>query len=70
MVSVLELAPEDAATTEISVVEAPGQFAIRGGLMDIYPSTRPRPTRIELFGDEVESLREFDLAPFLRLRHA
>ena len=43
------------------MVEAPGQFAIRGGLMDIYPSTRPRPTRIELFGDEVESLREFDL---------
>src|SRR5438093_153343 len=45
----------------VPMVEAPGQFAIRGGLMDIYPSTRPRPTRIELFGDEVESLREFDL---------
>src|SRR6266571_1608200 len=35
----------------VPMVEAPGQFAIRGGLMDIYPSTRPRPTRIELFGD-------------------
>ena len=45
----------------VPMVEAPGQFAIRGGLMDLYPSTRPRPTRIELFGDEVESLREFDL---------
>src|SRR5438876_605379 len=45
----------------VPMVEAPGQFAIRGGLMDIYPSTRPRPTRIELFGDEIESLREFDL---------
>jgi transcription-repair coupling factor (superfamily II helicase) len=45
----------------VAVVEAPGQFAIRGGLMDIYPSTRSRPTRIELFGDEIESLREFDL---------
>src|SRR5438876_1796491 len=49
------------AYERVPMVEAPGQFAIRGGLMDIYPSTRPRPTRIELFGDEVERLREFDL---------
>jgi len=45
----------------VALVETPGQFAIRGGLVDIYPSTRPQPTRVELFGDEVESLREFDL---------
>jgi transcription-repair coupling factor (superfamily II helicase) len=44
------------------MVEAPGQFAVRGGLLDIYPSTRSQPVRVELFGDEIESLREFDTA--------
>ncbi|HTE16918.1 MAG TPA: CarD family transcriptional regulator, partial [Armatimonadota bacterium] len=42
------------------LVETAGQFAIRGGLLDIWPSTHPVPIRAELFGDEIESLREFD----------
>ena len=36
-----------------------GQFAVRGGIVDIFPSTGREPVRIELFGDEVESIRAF-----------
>jgi transcription-repair coupling factor (superfamily II helicase) len=42
------------------VVEEPGTFARRGGLVDIWPPNLPYPIRIDLFGDEVESLRVFD----------
>jgi transcription-repair coupling factor (superfamily II helicase) len=41
-------------------VTAPGQFARRGGIVDIFPSDRETPIRIELFGDTIESLRVFD----------
>ncbi|HEY3208572.1 MAG TPA: transcription-repair coupling factor [Actinomycetota bacterium] len=41
------------------VVEHRGEFAVRGGIMDLFPSTSRRPARLEYFGDEVESLREF-----------
>jgi transcription-repair coupling factor (superfamily II helicase) len=41
------------------VVEHRGEFAIRGGIVDLFPSTARRPARLEYFGDEVESLREF-----------
>ena len=39
-----------------------GQFALRGGIVDVYPTTGREPLRIELFGDEVESIRAF--SPF------
>ena len=42
------------------LVEMPGQFAIRGGILDIFPPEAARPVRVELLGDTVESLREFD----------
>ena len=44
------------------LVEQPGQAARRGGLVDVFPPTEPAPVRIELFGDEVESIRRFDAA--------
>ena len=44
-----------------SSVQLPGEFAVRGGIMDIYPPDEPMPVRIELFGDEIESLRTFDI---------
>jgi transcription-repair coupling factor (superfamily II helicase) len=44
----------------VDVVEMPGQYAVRGGLLDAYPPEADRPVRIELFGDEVESIRKFD----------
>ncbi len=40
--------------------ELPGQFAIRGGILDIYPLTEEYPVRIELWDDEVDSIRSFD----------
>ncbi len=43
-------------------VQLPGEFAIRGGILDIFPPDEPLPVRVELFDDEVESLRSFDLA--------
>lgn len=46
---------------EESVVEDLGQFAIRGGILDIYPYGRENPLRLEWFGDEIESIREFDI---------
>ena len=46
--------------TSVDVVEMPGQYAVRGGLIDAYPPEADRPLRIELFGDEVESIRKFD----------
>ena len=45
---------------QVDVVEMPGEFAHRGGLLDVYPPELERPVRLELFGDEVESIRKFD----------
>ncbi len=46
--------------SQVDVVEMPGEFAHRGGLLDVYPPESDRPTRIEFFGDEIESIRKFD----------
>jgi transcription-repair coupling factor (superfamily II helicase) len=46
----------------VEVVEEPGTFARRGGIVDIWPPNLPHPIRIDLFGDEVDSLRIFDPA--------
>jgi transcription-repair coupling factor (superfamily II helicase) len=46
----------------VSVVEAPGQFSHRGGILDIFPPADALPVRIELFGNQVDSLRRFDPA--------
>jgi transcription-repair coupling factor (superfamily II helicase) len=43
----------------VEQVEDRGQFAIRGGLLDLYPVTEDRAVRVDLFGDEIESLRWF-----------
>lgn len=40
--------------------EAPGQFSFRGGIIDIFPLTEENPVRIELWGDEIDSIRSFD----------
>ncbi len=42
-------------------VESAGQFAARGGILDIFPLTEENPVRIELWGDEVDSIRSFDV---------
>ncbi|MGB8321632.1 MAG: transcription-repair coupling factor [Candidatus Acidiferrum sp.] len=55
---IAHLASTGYARTEM--VELPGQFAVRGGIVDIFSPEAPRPVRIELLGDTVESVREFD----------
>ena len=44
----------------VDLVEMPGQFTRRGGILDVYSPEAERPVRVEFFGDEVESLRRFD----------
>jgi transcription-repair coupling factor (superfamily II helicase) len=43
-----------------AVCEAPGHYAVRGGIIDLYPVTANQPYRLDFFGDEIESIREFD----------
>lgn len=43
-----------------SPIEAPGQFAVRGGIIDVFPLAEEMPVRIELWGDEIDSIRMFD----------
>ncbi|MCF6228303.1 MAG: hypothetical protein L3J82_06515, partial [Planctomycetes bacterium] len=50
----------EAGFTREDQVNAAGQFARRGGIIDIYPPTRNSPVRLELFGDDIESVRVFD----------
>lgn len=72
--SVLRIAPED--TLDLQEVTAAlvrmgyerqyqvdnmGQFALRGGILDIFPLTEENPTRIEMWGDEVDNIRSFDV---------
>jgi transcription-repair coupling factor (superfamily II helicase) len=45
---------------QTDVVEQQGEYAQRGGILDVYSPEMERPVRVELFGDEVESLRRFD----------
>jgi transcription-repair coupling factor (superfamily II helicase) len=51
----------------VTAVELPGEFCIHGGILDIFPATEPDAIRIELFGDEVESIRSFDVESQRRL---
>lgn len=44
----------------VGQVEMPGQFSVRGGIVDIYCFTEENPWRIELWGDEIDSIRSFD----------
>jgi len=53
-----KLAEAGMIATERVLVQ--GEFAARGGLLDIWPATESQPLRIDLFGDEIESIRHFD----------
>ena len=45
----------------VRFVDEPGEMAIRGGILDIYPYSGEYPIRIEFFGNEIESIRAFDV---------
>jgi transcription-repair coupling factor (superfamily II helicase) len=46
--------------SQMDLVEMPGQFTRRGGILDVYSPEQDRPVRIEFFGDEIETIRKFD----------
>ncbi|WP_022916578.1 transcription-repair coupling factor [Ruania albidiflava] len=52
----------DAAYTRVDMVERRGEFAVRGGLLDVFAPTEKHPQRIEFWGDEVEEIRWFSAA--------
>lgn len=61
--------PEDLSSFFVSLgytaapmVEDRGQFAVRGGIVDIFPPTEENPVRLDLFGDQIESLRHFNVS--------
>lgn len=47
--------------TRADTVSRPGEFAVRGGILDIYPLNHTEPYRIDFFGDQIESIRRFDV---------
>jgi transcription-repair coupling factor (superfamily II helicase) len=52
----------DAAYTRVDLVEKRGEFAVRGGLLDVFPPTEEHPLRVEFWGDTVEEVRYFKVA--------
>jgi len=52
----------DAAYVRVDLVERRGEFAVRGGIVDVFPPTEEHPLRVDFFGDEVEQIRQFAVA--------
>lgn len=52
----------DAAYSRVDMVERRGEFAVRGGILDVFPPTEDHPLRIELWGEDVEEIRWFSVA--------
>ncbi len=50
------------AYERVDLVEKRGEFAVRGGILDVFPPTAQHPLRLEFFGDEVDAIREFSVA--------
>ncbi len=52
----------DAAYSRVDLVEKRGEFAVRGGIVDVFPPTEEHPLRVEFWGDEVEEIRSFSVS--------
>ena len=52
----------DAAYSRVDMVEKRGEFAVRGGIVDVFPPTEEHPLRVEFWGDDVEEIRSFSVA--------
>ncbi len=52
----------DAAYARVDMVTHRGEFAVRGGILDVFPPTEDHPIRVEFFGDEVDQMRWFAVA--------
>ncbi|MGC5413250.1 hypothetical protein ACPXCX_57750, partial [Streptomyces sp. DT225] len=51
-----------AAYARVELVEKRGEFAVRGGILDVFPPTEEHPLRVEFWGDDVEEIRYFKIA--------
>ena len=51
-----------AGYARVELVEKRGEFAVRGGILDVFPPTEEHPLRVEFWGDEVEEVRYFKVA--------
>ena len=51
-----------AAYSRVDLVEKRGEFAVRGGIVDVFPPTEEHPLRVEFFGDEIDEIRSFAVA--------
>ena len=51
-----------AAYVRVDLVERRGEFAVRGGIVDVFPPTEEHPVRVDFFGDEVDEIRHFSVA--------
>jgi len=60
--SELSLRLVDLAYARVDMVARRGEFAVRGGILDVFPPTADHPVRVEFFGDEIEELRAFSVA--------
>jgi len=58
----LAVALVGAAYTRVDLVERRGEFAVRGGIVDVFPPTEEHPVRVDFFGDTVEEIRYFSVA--------
>ena len=59
----------DAGYKVTGTVEGRGELAVRGGIVDVFPPDAPHPVRLEFFGDELETLREFGVADQRSMPH-
>ena len=53
---------EAAAYTRVDMVESRGEYAVRGGILDVFPPSEPRPVRVDFFGDEIDEVSSFAVA--------
>ena len=61
-IAVLEDALVDANFTRVDFVYEPGQYSVRGGIVDVFSFSESKPYRIDFFGDEVDSIRRFNIS--------
>ena len=61
-IEVLEQALVDASFTRVDFVYEPGQYSVRGGIVDVFSYSESKPYRLDFFGDEVDSIRRFNIS--------
>ena len=61
-IEVLEQALVDASFTRVDFVYEPGQYSVRGGIVDVFSYSESKPSRLEFFGDAVDSIRRFHIS--------